>query len=233
MTQFKVGDKVRVVQGHGSMLPTGNTYMVKRVSKDFLYVGTEDDGWDRDRFELVTESKFAVGTRVRVLPAVIPGGKRFIGKVGTIYAPSGSFDWNVKFDDDTRYSFLERELEVVTHKFKPGDRVISMYPAEGAPHKATVVRKIGSYWMITLDERGGTWTASAEELTLMPKPKPVFKWGDRVRITGAWTFRGKKGVVLAARANGFCDVIVPASVDPAYTWTIPASELKHLTPKEK
>lgn len=47
--EFKVGDRVRVVQG-GWDLPVGSVFVLKKVTDEYLYVGTKSDGWDRSRF---------------------------------------------------------------------------------------------------------------------------------------------------------------------------------------
>ena len=137
--KFKVGDKVRCVDGYSSLFVEGEEYVVEECywncGCNLVKVRCDwsDCGWDVSRFELVKDEparKFKVGDRVRCVDDTYNDGFDLIaGKEYTICGlPRGLVRLNTG-DDWFAYRFelvTDQEVSKPEPEFSVGDKVLLM-----------------------------------------------------------------------------------------------------------
>lgn len=204
MTQFKVGDRVKVLEGNNYGAVTGYAYIESQSAHDSTTDGRK--AWRVSRYEragyspatqqtvpedrLELANVYEVGTRVSGT-CVIDGEHQ---AEGTIIRQEGNFWW-VKGTDiwATEHKLKADTITIIEEKaemgrFAVGDTVWYTSEDEGNAVKATVVEDDHTnlpYRVEWVDEDGDEmddWAYAKELRPYIEPTQPVFKVGDIIAI---------------------------------------------------
>lgn len=218
MTEFKKGDRVKCVSNEGSShFTVGKVYVVNEAHKAFgaddedqLVTCTGNDGRDHgqysSRWELVSNSKFKVGDRVRVTATRF--GSDQTGKIGTVVSLSEPYlPIKVRFEKDRTNIYDEFDLEPAS-KFKAGDKVRYIAKYDWMAGNNYTVKGKSRHHTDGVEFECGGWDHE-RNLELVPEvAAPKFKVGDRVQITEdncghpEWGANGELGTITSFYDDG-------------------------------